>query len=236
MKREDPQTTGVGGFNYNVHDFDYEGGLDVSAIRQLRNCRDLEVRYCGIDHWGSQLDFAPAPLLSDYTSKLHSAEVNLRRQQSERLSTLTGFRFVQLNEELLNTVVGFPFPASDVYNNLYGFQVGGQYTLWDCCGLLRITTGGKAGIYYNDADVDNVLFVVPFSGSKDYMSFVGEYDITASLQLTERCSLRCGYECLWLDGVAQVGGQAGNIAIGNGMDMSSTVFYHGATVGFELTR
>jgi len=237
MKRGSPQGRGAGGlaFDYGAFDFEYEGGVDVSLIRQLRNGRDVEVRYFGIDHWGSQLNVGP--LISNYTSKLHSTEINLRRQRSERLTTLLGFRWVEMHEEMLTTFpAGFPFSGMQTDNHMYGFQAGGQYTLWDRCGPLQITTGLKGGVYYNDADADCFLFFFPFNGAETHTAFLGECDITASVQLTKRCSLRCGYEFLWIDGAAEAGGQAGSILLGNNLDMSSTAFYHGAIIGFELTR
>ena len=229
LERGNPESLPFGGGG--AFDFDFEGGVEANLVRQLRNGNDLELRYFGINHRAGPLTVGQDT--ADYASKLHSTEINLHHPHNEWLTCLAGFRWVELRDEM--TIM--PFGASgNVDNQLYGFQIGAKGTLWDHGGPLLIVSGLKAGIYHNGADANAQIPDFPsLSASEDHTSFLGELDITGSLLLTQRCSLRAGYQFLWIAGIAEAD-QGASIQAGNALDMSSTAFYHGAFVGLEVTH
>lgn len=93
----------------------------------------------------------------------------------------------------------------------------------------------KTEVYHNDADANAALRVGPLSAAEDHTSFLAELDITGSLLLTQHCSVRAGYEFLWIDGIAEVDQAPFIITTGN-LDLGNTAFYHGAFLGFEVTH
>ena len=206
-------------------DFDFEAGIDISAMRRIGECHALEVRYMGIDDWNDRLSLGP--LNAAYSSNLHSTEINLRRQYGERINVLAGFRWVELHEEAELNLDRFPILASDVDNHMYGFQLGGEALIWDRGGPLQVTSGVKAGIYYNRADVD----VFGWTDKNDHTAFLGEWDMTAKVALTECLALRASYELLWIAGTSTAAAPHGP-----NVDTSGNHFYHGGIIGVELTR
>lgn len=229
LKRGSPQSFSFG--PAGALDFDFEGGVEAILTRQLHNEYDLELRYFGIEH-DAGLTLA-GPLTVDYASTLNSTEINLRHPHNDWLTCLAGFRWVELQDEMTVMPLG---AAGNVDNQLYGFQIGARGTLWDHGGPLLIVSGIKGGIYHNDADANALISDFPaVTGSEDHTSFLGELDITGSLLLTQHCSLRAGYQFLWIDGIAEAD-QGASIQAGNALDMSSTAFYHGAFAGFEVTH
>jgi hypothetical protein len=208
-------------------DFDFEAGIELSAMRRWGECRALEIRYMGVDGWSDQVTTGPTS--AGYTSDLHSLEFNLRRQRSPRITTLAGFRWVELHEEIIATVDGQRAFVGDTDNHMFGFQVGGEALLWDCGGPLQMTTGMKAGIYYNSADGS---YTVPLVTLKDdHTAFLGEWDLTARYALNECWALRASYELIWIAGTAAVGGDHTFTSL----DTSNNHFYHGGMIGAELT-
>jgi hypothetical protein len=248
MKRESPSL-------FPAFDFDYELGVDVSVMRQLNECRALEFRYLGVYDWNAELGGVvpnpnpnPAPdeprlldLNAAYTSNLHSTELNLRRQVGERVNLLAGFRWVELHEELGVSVFDLEVLNNNADNHMYGFQVGGDVLLWDRGGPFTVTTGLAAGIYYNNTDV-TISVDVPntLQGSEtfeaDQTAFLGEWDITGKLALTDNIALRASYDLIWVEGAAVAEGQVLSVLDSGNIDTSGSVFYHGGMLGIEITR
>ena len=102
------------------------------------------------------------------------------------ITAFGGFRFVEFNELLAYTATPGgedPFPLFvRSFNDLYGFQVGSDITLWDRGGPFRAAATGKAGIYGNYAR--NRADDEGYSGDPDYVdsaskghaAFLGEIE------------------------------------------------------------
>jgi hypothetical protein len=230
-------------------DFDFEPGIEVSALRRLGECRAVELRYLGVDDWDDRLDLGQVglfPVAAGYSSDLHSTEINLRREWSDRISTLAGFRWVEVHEELGVDVADYPVLGVDADNHMYGFQVGGQALIWDRGGPLQVTSGAKAGVYYNRSDV-GIGISIPspplesplvlgdsFKGS--HTAFLGEWDLTARFALTDCLALRASYDLMWIEGSTRAEGQIRSLIDTRSIDTSGSQFYHGAMFGAELVR
>jgi hypothetical protein len=260
LKQESPSM-------FKAFDFDFEAGVNVSAMRRLGDCHAVEVRYFGIDDWSAGVsaeipsialqeppvdipfvfnDLESLPRYSDlgatYVSELHSTEINLHRQCTQRISVLAGFRWVEMHEELGLDVFDDTVLKNDADNHMYGFQIGGEAMLLDRGTRLQISTGVKAGIYYNRSDVSITASVpepidVYYSDTfkEDHVAFLGEWDVTASFALTECLAVRAGYEVLWIDGSTRAEGQVISALRGDGVDTSGGQMYHGGVLGVELT-
>ena len=169
---------------------------------------------------------------------------------------LAGFRWVNLTEEL----VGILTPPSEygkgsfwdaqTKNNLYGLQIGMDAKLLERDGF-SIDSVLKAGIFDNHAEEATSVRMTRIqfgeSDSTDHVAFVGEIGVQCKYQVTQRLSLKAGYEAIWLQGVALAPGQIAetychysfipqNISVqALGINCSSGVFYHGATAGLEYS-
>jgi hypothetical protein len=180
----------------------------------------------------------------DYDSELFSAEINCGTAVSNGLTFLAGFRYLQINEELdaLRTNPFLPGNISSIVvetrNALYGLQVGGEANLRST-DLWRVDAFLKVGVFANDAQ--NSLDYFQTAGAdwvnKDdttHVSWMGETGISAALQFTPSISLKAGYQILWLTDIAEAGEQVPRFnivplpAVGNGIDVNGTTFYHGA--------
>jgi hypothetical protein len=211
-------------------DFDFEPGLDLSLIRSLGACHDIEFRYFGIHGWRSDIE---VPFVSLYNrSELDSTEVNLRRRLG-RLSLLAGFRWVEfMDESQLDAAFFFPISiGTNINNHLYGGQIGVDGTLWDNGCRLRLDSFLKAGVYYNH--IDSTTFVsagqvfVEFQDSVDRTAFVGELGLLGVYEWSDNWALRAGYQLLWLEGIALAPEQFGSLD-------TSGLFAHGAVIGVEF--
>ncbi|HEY4761470.1 MAG TPA: BBP7 family outer membrane beta-barrel protein [Thermoguttaceae bacterium] len=246
-------------------DFGFRGGPRVSLIRHGDNCYDLEFLYFQIDGWRSSrrvdidlpgedgIEFSVPghdvystfdPMKFDYDSKLYNAELNVRWAQTCRITMLAGFRWAKLRENFageLEDTIDIPFWNTETVNNLYGFQIGADAKLWQCC---RFSINGllKAGIYANHAEQTSWLQYDEYegsaSGSTDHTAFLGEIGLVGKYQVNDCLTLRIGYQLLWLDGVALPPNQIPVTYLDledswAGVDAKNTVFYHGATAGFE---
>jgi hypothetical protein len=248
-----------GGEDFN---FGYAGGPDISIERRIGDGpNSVEVRYFGALEWTSDFDYGNTGNIqigpinipfaidvnADYLSRLNSTEINWRHQRSDRVTWLTGFRIIELHEEL-SYDVDFIVPnltgvSWNTDNHLYGAQVGADLQMWRLGGPLSVNGLFKAGIYGNDADNDfefDVLGTPIIQGRDDAnpVAFVGEIGVTSAYQLTRHFAIRGGYQLLWISEVALASDQAQlalNTLNPNTINASGDVFYHGALVGGEFT-
>jgi hypothetical protein len=247
-------------------DFKTATGWRLSATRHGEQF-DTEVAYFQVDDFAAHL--APPGSVSipfrfpdgwlwgadlvgsrfDYHSQLSSLECNVRRPCSPRLALLAGLRYARLDE--LYGVSGrleddWLQPPTEMnlraQNNLWGFQIGADATIWRHD---RLTIGSsiKGGIYYDRVrrdDLDPLPIMVNLC--QDQASFLGELNLTAAYQLTAHVSLCAGYQLMWLDGVGMASdpitlrpywadGELPGMGV---LDGKNTVFYHGALAGVEL--
>jgi hypothetical protein len=187
----------------------------------------------------------PHQIRADYGSVLRSAEINARRQTRDWLTFLVGFRYLNLLESLSVDQSTFVTHGVDTRNDLYGGQVGVETSL-ACRGRLRLDGWAKAGLYGNDSQSrydlrfqDGQEVIINQSAGRSQLAFVGDVSLTASYSLTEHTSLRAGYQLLWVDGVALASDQFGLtlplIENAIAIDSTSGVFFHGATLGVEVS-
>ncbi len=245
--------------------FDYEVGPDLTVIWH-GSAGSLEFRWFQVHDWISHgptlvdgaaigMEFREplltpegAELDSRYLSQLRSFELNAKRDFTSRLTGLAGFRFAQLDEWLdLTGETGSETFGVHVkgFNNLYGFQLGGEFGVWDTGGPFRIVAVGKAGIYVNEARNQGVLIVDQEelgvdSASNSRVAFLGELGLIANYRITDFCAVNAGYQVMWLDGVAMASQQASRLNAfpeaepGASIDMGGTAFYHGVTANVEF--
>jgi len=151
----------------------------------------------------------------DYSSQLHSGEVNFRRRWAKpknhfQGSWLWGFRYLHLGEEFRfqsNTIV----PASldhhlETVNDMLGFQLGGDYYYCLTPGVL-VGAEAEAGVYLNRINNQSVInaSTVPNLIEEEVtdhdVSLVAEASLITIVQLTRRCRFRGSYQVMYLDGV-----------------------------------
>ncbi|MEO8497134.1 MAG: hypothetical protein ABI614_18840 [Planctomycetota bacterium] len=249
--------------NLNAADFDFGigTGFDISAVRQLDACNGVEVRYFRLGSLDSNVSVTTTPgdplqvntvrplitetgtsIEASYESGLDDFELTGRRQVSDWLMLLAGFRYLELDERFQATLPGAATPFNYVAasrNRLYGAQLGGQALLWHGCDSLSIEAVTKAGIYGNHAAQDSVfntsLVSLPASGVKSSVAFIGELGLSADYRLTDRLSVRGGYQLLWVAGVALATDQleVSDFISASGIEASGDTLYHGAFVGLE---
>ena len=161
---------------------------------------------------------------------------------------------------------GTPFGNYGVrtQNNLWGGQLGADYAL-PLTDRLSLAANGKAGIFggaesqstsgsflggfapdtpiFNQRGVQTgVVPGAPISAerraSSCHVAFVGEVGLTLTYKVTERLSLRGGYNLMWIDGVALAPNQftTSNFAPGGagGINTRGNLFMHGAVVGLDF--
>ncbi len=184
-----------------------------------------------------------------YATRLYNAELNVRWNPYGNLTMLAGFRWVNLRENLVGTLTPLsfstepPFWNTTTTNNLYGFQIGADGKIFE---RGRFSIGGlaKAGIFDDNADestgVSTEKRVRPSSASTNHAAFVGETGLQCRYQVTERLTLKAGYEAIWLEGVALAPGQIQETYLTSpttvqavGVNCNGGAFYHGATAGLE---
>jgi hypothetical protein len=190
----------------------------------------------------------------DYDSRLYNAEVNVRRDLWPRVTVLAGFRWVNLTEDLEGILLPptahgtGPFWDAQTKNNLYGLQIGADAKLLER-GRFSIDGLLKTGVF--DDRVDETTSVrmerIQFgeSASTNHLAFLGQLGVQCKYRVTPRLSLKAGYEAIWLQGVALAPAQIAETYCHGaklpqdiyvqalGINCSSGVFYHGATVGLE---
>ncbi len=120
----------------------------------------------------------------------------------------------------------------------------------------RFSIDGLVKVGAFDNVVDETTWVSIFrtvyreSASTNHLAFLGEIGLQCKYQVTDRLSLKAGYEAMWLQGVALAPGQIpetmNQVTIVNnqvqsvrvnalGVNSGSGVFYHGVTVGLEYS-
>ena len=241
-------------------------GIEFALTRHnvLGTCWDIEAIYTVVDSWNASIGtihspngavvrfitalgtLDPVDISSTYRTDLHSIELNGKRPLGDRLTLIAGFRYLDLSEEGLASIVGDPslgdMPTSiTAHNRLTGGQIGLDAKLL-CCERFQLGSTIKAGVYNNDASNAasftylNVPLTKTSNASANQTAFVGELGFMAVYDVTCRLSLRAGYRLMWIDGVALASNQIAvsdpdfNSAV---VHTADTLFYHGATAGLE---
>ncbi len=259
------QTTGDEILNTDNLTFDYQGLPSLQLMRRYCNCHGWDIRYFGLDSWSSSTDSGdpvspayeiPGFLLpstqpgtifrTNYGTDFYSAEINYRYWLNPCLSFVTGFRWLELGDELYVSQIA-PVQNDlftiDTNNHMYGWQVGADATVLNCGGRFHVDTVVRAAVLSNRADQRTVApvlsgvggFVDTLGASDNHTSFFGELGFRGVYWLTENMAVRGGYTLMWLEGVALAPEQIPvNSLIAPGteaIDTSGGLFFDGATIG-----
>jgi len=159
-----------------------------------------------------------------FTSRLDSAEANLRRRlcvssgryyQGEA-SCLIGLRYMKVQEEFgysTESLIADGIVQNDVFvrtdNDLIGPQLGAmaQFLVHD---RAWVDAEIKGSLLFSDArsTTDANLFVngeqtpATTRGSENFTAFLGDLSVNLNYQFTPSLTVRAGYNAFWLDGVA----------------------------------
>ena len=215
-----------------THDpnFGWDGGFRLFIGEALSKCGGWEIGYFGI-YGGTAsaraedennldipqplasvaLDFDNADVMTlTWNWTVNNAEFNVFRQ-SGRWQGLLGFRYFNLEEKFNINAVDSDGDSSDypirTSNNLYGGQIGARtYCQWNC---FRFGWVGKAGVFGNDAierqtvfDNNNTTILRNVQGRATAVSFVGDMNLFATMQLSKYWRFRAGYYLLYVTNVA----------------------------------
>ncbi len=255
-------------FTSTENPFGWNGDLDVTVGYRTDCCNAWEVRYFGdpgaTDRESIAFGFNGAPAIgsqytiatggpfdvlrldAQYQTDLHSIEINQRHTVTDNVTFISGFRYLELDEDLTIdvTIVGLQaaqYAWSDD-NHLYGGQIGTDLMLWNR-GPLRINSvvkGGLYGVASDNAFTNRTLVgtTIRNGGSASDVAFVGEIDLMATYSICQHVALRGGYQLLWIDGIALANNAATETSPANGgalIDMDGDLLYHGATAALEFT-
>jgi hypothetical protein len=241
-----------------------------AIIYNRDDCRSFELNYFNLWGFGGQ---AVTPLsqagyemndlaglnfddidaaAADSQASIKSLEFNLRRVGWGGVRWLTGFRWIEWNQQLamIDRFNGDINPQFDLLgvatlNNLYGWQWGGDLMLWNRGESLRVNGVAKAGVYYNHQAGQRTVYVndeidpVGVANAKDAVSFMGETGVNFSYSLTNWLSWRAGYTFMWLGGVATPANQLDVTQVNPDLTPEAnvspygSVLLHGVTTGLE---
>jgi hypothetical protein len=239
-------------------DFDFEAGYELGLARRFDNGCILEGRYFAVDHTSSVATTTPGNFIGTgftgpggtlvrgrYLTMLDSTEINIRRQHTDRLTVLGGFRMIELRDQarfMLNNNVARGHYDYD--NRLYGAQIGSNIDLSPRShSRLLANVETKAGIYNNLVEggiyeFQGNNFIGTFNGDDANTAFVGEINLNTGYRLTNHVTLRGGYQLLWIENVALASDAAVrsllNPSLLRTVSDDTGLFYHGATGGIDI--
>ncbi len=201
--------------------------------------------------WQTQ-DLKDQAMAWSATTNLYSAEANGRLEISSRVTVLAGFRWLQLNDNLLGTLTPVkiipPFWNTNTENNLYGAQIGVDGKILEL-GRFSLNALIKIGLFDDNAGQSTGVSlhkeVYPSNASTNHAAFVSEAGVQLKYQVSNRLALKAGYEALWLDGVALAPGQIQETIATElptpsnvrtlGINCGSGLLFQGFTAGFEYS-
>jgi len=172
----------------------------------------IQVGYEGINDWNSTLAFAPDAFAAgetrefNYQSQLNSVEVNFLPNLPSVWKLFSGFRYVQLDEDFLDSTSvtkTTPAPATPAViaqfddlgvnrllkNRLFGFQFGGRRDGWQFGSRLTLQTFANAGVYCNKFRRDDVNLTVTTTIAGDDTATADAIEFTQSTA-TSQTSIR----------------------------------------------
>jgi hypothetical protein len=232
----------------------FQAGIVANVVRHRTNGYDYDFGLMwitsgnniglGILPPGSNIPASPivfndtAFAASVYATGLFGLEWNRRFGANDDVQFLAGLRYINLSERL---IVGAVNADPEVFaglsqtgNNLLGFQVGGDAKLWSN-GNWDINGVVKAGLYYNDAQVNvtGVFLPGPIIGggteNNGSLAFQGQAELAATWWFRENLALRLGYQALWFDGIALATNQF------SAPNFNGAIFMHGGVIQAEYT-
>jgi len=201
----------------------------------------------------------------EFSSKLNSAEINVRRRVHVpqrrhgvgEASFLVGLRYMNINEDFdyltasnVPPVLGAVNDVSiHTRNDMFGAQLGFQLQLlvadraWvdvDAKGAVFANQADQSTVYTNTNNV-GVTTVFPGQADANTTSFLGDLSVVFNYQVAPSLTFRAGYNAFWLTGVA-LGSENFNSDINilqlgpAALDHSGRVVYHGPNIGVVWAR
>jgi hypothetical protein len=178
-----------------------------------------------------------------YRSDLDTGELNLRRRLNPWLAVLGGIRYLELQEQLVFGEASVPNAGyfSQTDNRLWGAQLGVE-GVTPARGYVRLFATGKYGIYNNRYEVS--AQAVNGAGAplslivRDSMTaYVGELNTGIEIQTVPCCTIRFGYQVLWITNAALSVDQLNQFDIfsGTGTVRKGSPVYHGGFAGLVFT-
>lgn len=282
LTREDPRNVqlGVGagnadlGFNASRFDFGPKFGYETVVGRRFDDGNGFEGRFFDVNLGTGSPNFTgggntiftpfitpngvtgptPVTAAAGYVSSLKNLELNYRGQVTQAIGLISGFRYIDLGEELQLTYTNLSGAINSQQirskNEMWGGQLGLDALLYSG-DRLSLSTFGKTGIFYNEAS--NSVYknfrsgatntINSARGSDDEFSYMFESGLNANVQMTRRLSFQAGYNIMWINGVALASDQiavsnptGGGTAQGVNPTQTSQVdttslFLHGMTLG-----
>lgn len=254
---------GNGDFDADELALGFQAGYELDGRYQLDQSNALTIRWMSIDSWSDRHRDLTGPagdaLLNSaspfnfpgitaidgvHTASLHSFEFGISRRLTRNLRWTSGFRYLEVDDHLRFTIDsgGLPTRAgTDTQNRLYGGQIGLEGNLVQS-GKWSLDGFGQIGVFGNAAkqltSVNTGAGLVSSAGNTGRASFLGELGLTARRQMTDHLDFVTGYQVMWITSVAVASDEllAANVFAQNVIDASDSVFYHGATIGFEYRR
>ncbi len=186
----------------------------------------------------------------DSTSRFYSSELNFRKPLFGNLSFLTGFRYLDLTD--IYNIAGTSATTGNTstesiltHNHLFGWQIGADGALLQKANCWRLSGFVKAGVFLDCAnqatslsDPGGLGALASSANNQASAAFFGEAGLKGYYQLSKHFALSGGYEVMFLNNIAQPVNQLAdtNLTAGTAtVDVSSALFYHGATAGLEVT-
>lgn len=192
-----------------------------------------------------------------FSSRLHNAELNLRRRVlmrpgSYETSFLAGVRYLDISESfgyLTQSTTPGPGVSSNAVsintsNHMIGAQIGllSQFLFQPRC---WVDFEMKGGIFQNDAGLNRAYTTDNGSGAiatatgtdaVDRTAFVGDLSLQFNYQFASYWTFYAGYNAMWVTGVAlgadNFNADATILALGPTlMNHKGSVVYHGPNIG-----
>lgn len=249
--------TGTPGTLINASDFgfDWGAGPDLTVSQRINNSWLWEGRYfdnrsADASHLVPNVTtfriagigvtiLGGGSINSFYTTDLNSSELNVHRQLTPGCTFLTGFRWIELHDQLRNNIATpNTFTRWDDNNHMYGAQVGTNIAFTSAYSPFQFNGTLKGGAYNNEADNRFTSTIVGGANSVDSeLAFVGEVNFSGAYYLNDNLALRGGYQVMWLDNIALASDAAARttqIAGGTSSPVQfGRLWYNGVTFGID---
>lgn len=241
--------------------FDLQAGPEIDLMFLSPRGWQAQLRYFGVASWNADLDLTEAttshvgrllfdgagqsvlvenPRL-DYNSDLHSTELNFRRPVNPWMTTIFGFRWIEMEEWYgaaaterppSDTAIRPSYLDYETTSRMYGVQLGADIRILDRGKPFRLDSSFTAGLYLSESDlratresftVDSVdgdieisdISYRSLSDEDGHVSFHSEMKLGASWQVGRHLALRGGWQLLWIEGVALAPEQLATTALGD---------------------
>jgi hypothetical protein len=222
--------TGTPGTLINASDLDnfgWDNGVDATIGKRLSNGLIVEGRFFNDESAQADSDIPAVTtfriagigvtilggggLHETYNTDMDSSELNVGTALTPGCTFFTGFRWIELHDQLRVNLVGtgLNIASWDENNHLYGGQMGTHIRFTNASSPFQFTGTLKAGAYGDVADNSFTSQIVSRASDSDTsLAFVGEVQFMANYRLTQHVGLYGGYQVMWIDDVAIAGDQA----------------------------